>query len=385
MAEVFIISAVRTPMGKRRGMYADVLPVELAAAVLHAAVTRAGVAPDQVEDVIMGCATPLGEQGANVGRMAVLKAGWPVEVPGITINRMCGSSQQAVHFGSQAILAGDMDIVVAAGVEHMTRVPMASDYPPSWPEMPYDLVPQGTSAELMAAKWNISRAALDRFSYESHLKAAQASRGGAFAAEIAPLTVPDGSGGRRTVAADEGIRFDANLEKIASLKPAFREDGVITAGNSSQISDGAAAVVLASGTAVQRLGLQPLARVVTRVVVGDDPVLMLAGVIPATRKALQRAGLSVDDIDIFEVNEAFSSVVLAWMEEIKADPSRVNPHGGAIALGHPLGASGARIMSTLVHGLRRRGLRYGLQTMCIGHGMATATIVENVEHSTLNV
>ena len=378
MADVFIVSAMRSPLGRRRGMYAGMLPVDLAAPVLQAAVERAGVAPAQVEDVILGCVTPMGEQGANIGRLAVLKAGWPVEVPAVTINRMCGSSQQAIHFASQAILAGDMDVVVAGGVEHMTRVPMGSDYPPTWPDLPYDLVPQGVSAEMMAAKWDIPRAALDLFSYESHVKAARATQEGALANEIVPLSVPDGGSGRRTVAIDEGIRFDASLDKIASLKPAFKEDGVITAGNSSQISDGAAAVVLASDAAVRRLGLQPLARVITRVVVGDDPVLMLAGVIPATRKALQRAGLTADDIDIFEVNEAFSSVVLAWMQEIEPDPSRVNPHGGAIALGHPLGASGARIMSTLVHGLRRRGLRRGLQTMCIGHGMATATIIETV-------
>ena len=378
MADVFIVSAVRSPLGRRRGMYAGMLPVDLAAPVLQAAVERAGVAPAQVEDVILGCVTPMGEQGANIGRLAVLKAGWPVEVPAVTINRMCGSSQQAIHFASQAILAGDMDVVVAGGVEHMTRVPMGSDYPPTWPDLPYDLVPQGVSAEMMAAKWDIPRAALDLFSYESHVKAARATQEGALANEIVPLSVPDGDSGRRTIAIDEGIRFDASLDKIASLKPAFKEDGVITAGNSSQISDGAAAVVLASDAAVRRLGLQPLARVITRVVVGDDPVLMLAGVIPATLKALQRAGLTVDDIDIFEVNEAFSSVVLAWMQEIEPDPSRVNPHGGAIALGHPLGASGARIMSTLVHGLRRRGLRRGLQTMCIGHGMATATIIETM-------
>lgn len=378
MADVFIVSAVRSPLGRRRGMYADMLPVDLAAPVLQAAVERAGVAPNQVEDVVFGCVTPMGEQGANIGRLVVLKAGWPVEVPAVTINRMCGSSQQAIHFASQAILAGDMDVVVAGGVEHMTRVPMGSDYPPTWPDLPYDLVPQGISAEMMAAKWDIPRSALDRFSYESHVKAARATQEGALANEIVPLSVPDSGSGRRTVAIDEGIRFDASLDKIASLKPAFKEDGVITAGNSSQISDGAAAVVLASDAAVRRLGLQPLARVVTRVVVGDDPVLMLAGVIPATQKALERAGLTVDDIDIFEVNEAFASVVLAWMQEIEPDPTRVNPHGGGVALGHPLGASGARLMSTLVHGLRRRGLHRGLQTMCIGHGMATATIVETM-------
>lgn len=382
MRDVFIVSAVRTPIGRRRGMYAEVPPIDLAVPVLQAAVQAAGLEPGQVEDVVFGCVTPVGEQGANIARLAVLKAGWPMEVPAVTLNRMCGSSQQAIHFAAQAILAGDMDVVVAGGVEHMTRVPMGSDYPAQWPDLPYTLVPQGISAEMMAAHWEIPRAALDHFSYESHRKAAAATRNGHFAAEIVPVTVPlpaaEGSDGRRSVTVDEGIRFDASLEKMATLKPAFKEDGVITAGNSSQISDGAAAVVLASDAAVRRWHLQPLARVVTRVVVGDDPVLMLAGVIPATQKALARAGLRVDDIAVFEVNEAFASVVLAWQQEIEPDPDRVNPNGGAIALGHPLGASGARLMATLVHELRRRRGRYGLQTMCIGHGMATATIVEAV-------
>lgn len=377
MKDVFIVSAVRTPVGRRRGMYSDVLPVDLAVPALQAAAERAGVEPRQVEDVVFGCVTPLGEQGGNIGRLAVLKAGWPVEVPAVTLNRMCGSSQQAIHFAAQAILAGDMDVVAAGGVEHMTRVPMGSDYPAAWPDLPYDLVPQGVSAEMMAARWDISRAELDQFSYESHQKAARATQEGRFHAQIIPMSVPEGAA-FRSVSIDEGIRFDASLERIASLKPAFKEDGVVTAANSSQISDGAAAVVLASGEAVQRLGLKPLARVVTRVVVGDDPVLMLAGVIPATQKALAKAGLNVDEIDLFEVNEAFASVVLAWQREIEPDPSRVNVNGGAIALGHPLGASGARLMTTLVHELQRRRARYGLQTMCIGHGMATATIVEAV-------
>ena len=259
----------------------------------------------------------------------------------------------------------------------MTRVPMGSDYPQQWPELPYKLVPQGISAEMMAEKWNISRAELDRFGYESHRKAARATEEGRFEAEIIPIRVPNEEIGPREVRIDEGIRFDASLEKMATLKPAFKEDGVITAGNSSQISDGAAAVVVASAEAVRQYNLKPLARIVSRVVVGDDPVLMLAGVIPATRRALAAAGLKESDIDIFEVNEAFASVVLAWLREIEVDPARVNPNGGAIALGHPLGASGARIMSTLVHEMQRRGARWGLQTMCIGHGMATATVLEN--------
>ncbi|NOX62024.1 MAG: thiolase family protein [Chloroflexi bacterium] len=378
MREAYIVSAVRTPVGRRRGVFSQTPPVDLAVPALQAAVERAGVEPGLVEDVVFGCVTPVGEQGANIARLVVLKAGFPVGVPALTLNRMCGSSQQAVHFAAQAILAGDMDIVVAGGVEHMTRVPMGSDYPGQWPELPYRLVPQGISAEMMAEKWDISRAELDRFGYESHRKAARATEEGRFEAEIIPISVSDAETGPRTVRIDEGIRFDVSLEKMAALKPAFKEDGVITAGNSSQISDGAAAVVVASDEAVRRYDLKPLARIVSRVVVGDDPVLMLAGVIPATRRVLARAGLKAADIDVFEVNEAFASVVLAWLREIEPDPARVNPNGGAIALGHPLGASGARIMATLVHEMQRRGARWGLQTMCIGHGMATATVLENV-------
>ena len=378
MKEAYIVSAIRTPTGRRRGMFSDVLPIDLAVAVLRAAIAKAGLEPAQVEDVIFGCVTPIGEQGANIARMAVLKAGFPVEVPAVTLNRMCGSSQQAVHFAAQAILAGDMDLVLTGGLEHMTRVPMGSDYPDQWPPMPHDLISQGISAELIAEKWDISRAALDTFAYESHLRAANASRKGDFSAEILPIPVPDGGAGPRTVSIDEGIRFDADLEKMAKLRPAFKEDGVITAGNSSQISDGAAALMLASGEAVKKLGLKPLARVHARTVVGSDPVLMLEGVIPATRLVLDRAGLTLDDMDVIEVNEAFSSVVLAWMKALQPDPDRVNPNGGAIALGHPLGASGARVMTTLVHEMVRRQARWGLQVMCIGYGMATATVLEGV-------
>ncbi|NUQ38882.1 MAG: thiolase family protein [Caldilineales bacterium] len=373
--EAFIVSAVRTPSGRRRGMFAETPPIDLAVSVLRAAAAQAGVAPAAVEDVIFGCVTPVGEQGANIARLALLKAGFPVAVPAVTLNRMCGSSQQAVHFAAQAILAGDMDLVLAGGVEHMTRVPMGSDYPGAWPDVGYDLIPQGLSAEMMATRWGLTRADLDQFSYESHVKAADATRNGHFQAEITPVQAPQ-DGDFRTLTVDEGIRFDADVAKMAALKPAFREDGVITAANSSQISDGAAAVMVASAAAVQRLGLTPLARIHARAVVGDDPVLMLAGVMPATRQALARGGLRLADIDLFEVNEAFASVTLAWLREMDVDPTRVNPNGGAIALGHPLGASGARIMSTLVHELRRRGARWGLQTMCIGHGMATATILE---------
>ncbi len=379
MREAYIVSALRTPTGRRRGMFSDVLPLTLSTIAVKTAVESIGVDPAEVDDVILGCVTPIGEQGANIARLTALNAGFPVTVPGVTINRMCGSSQQAVHFASQAIMVGDMDIVVAGGVEHMTRVPMASDYPQTWPEdFPYDLVPQGISAELIAEKWDISRMQLDELGYASHMKAARATREGLFEAEIIPVPVPDGGAGPRLVTIDEGIRFDTSLEKMLALRPAFKEDGVVTAGNSSQISDGAAALVVMSEEAMNRYQLQPLARTVARVVVGDDPILMLAGVIPATREVLKRAGLTVEDIDIFEVNEAFASVVLAWMAEIQPDPAKVNPRGGAIALGHPLGASGARIMTTLVHELVQTGGRYGLQVMCIGHGMATATIIENL-------
>ena len=378
MRQAFIVSAVRTPTGRRRGMFSDVPPIDLAVPVMQAAVDRAGLEPAQVEDVIFGCVTPIGEQGANIARMAVLKAGFPVEVPAVTLNRMCGSSQQAVHFAAQAIQAGDMDLVLAGGVEHMTRVAMGSDYPDQLPDVPYDLVSQGISAEMMAQKWEISRAELDRFSYESHRKAARATESEAFQAEILPMLVPDDDGVSRTVTLDEGIRFDTDLEQMAKLKPAFKEDGVVTAGNSSQISDGAAAQMLASGEAVRKLGLRPLARVHARAVVGSDPVLMLEGVIPATRLVLERAGLTLADIDVFEVNEAFASVVLAWIKALDPDPARVNPNGGAIALGHPLGASGAKIMTTLVHQMQQHDARWGLQTMCIGYGMATATVLEGV-------
>ncbi len=377
MREAYIVSAVRTPTGRRRGMFSEVLPLTLSTVAVRAAVERVGVEPEDVDDVILGCVTPIGEQGANIARLTALNARFPITVPGATINRMCGSSQQAVHFAAQAIMVGDMDIVVAGGVEHMTRVPMASDYPQTWPEdFPYDLVPQGISAELIAEKWDINRMQLDELGYASHMKAAQATRAGLFKDEIIPVSVPDGGAGSRVVTIDEGIRFDTSLEKMLALRPAFKEDGVVTAGNSSQISDGAAALVVMSEDAMKRYRLEPMARIVTRVVVGDDPILMLTGVIPATREALKRAGLRLNDIDIFEVNEAFASVVLAWMTEIQPDSEKVNPRGGAIALGHPLGASGARIMTTLVHELRQTGGRYGLQVMCIGHGMATATIIE---------
>ena len=377
MSEVFIISAVRTPIGigKPAGALAPLVPVELTAIALKAAACRAGVELDQVEDVIWGCVTPIGDQGANLARLAILKAGFPVRVPGVTLNRMCGSSQQAIHFAAQAILAGDMDIVIAGGTEMMSHQPIGSDWPAEWPrDFPYELVHQGISAEMMAEKWGLNREALDDYAYQSHLRAMDAIQNGYFKDQILPITRPDGS----QVTIDEGVRMPPDRVKIAGLKPVFKEDGVVTAGNSSQISDGVGAVLIASARAVGRHNLDPRAQIVARVVVGSDPVLMLDGPIIATKEVLKRAGLTLEEIDVIEINEAFASVVLAWVHELHPDMSRVNPNGGAIAHGHPLGATGAILMIKLIHELERTEGRYGLQTMCIGHGMATATIIERV-------
>ncbi len=375
--EVYIIAATRTPIGvgkPGKGALSGIPPVTLAAHVLQEAVQRAGIEPRLVEDVVWGCVSPIGEQGGNLGRLAVLKAGFPVEVPGVTLNRMCGSSQQAVHFAAQAILAGDMDIVIAGGTEVMSRVPIGSDWPKEWPDLPYKLVHQGVSAEMIAEKWRLSRQELDAFAYQSHLRAMQAIQKGYFRSQIAPVPLPDGS----LFDTDEGVRMPPDREKMAALRPVFKEDGVVTAGNSSQISDGAAALVLASPKAVGMYNLTPRARILARVVVGSDPVLMLDGPIPATRKVLQKAGLELAAMDVIEINEAFASVVLAWARELQPDMRKVNPNGGAIAHGHPLGATGAVLMTKLLHELERTGGRYGLQTMCIGHGMATATIIERL-------
>ena len=380
MGEVYIAAALRTPVGKGKpgGALSSIHPVDLSAHILQALLERTGVPAADVEDVIWGCVTQTGEQGGNIARLALLKAGFPVEVPGVSVNRMCGSSQQAVHFAAQAVRAGDADVVIAGGVESMSRVPMMSDWPKeAWPpNFPYPILHQGISAELIAEKWGLTREELDDLGYESHIRAARATREGRFQAEIVP--VPLDERGEQVVTVDEGIRFNPDREKMAQLQPAFKEDGVITAGNASQISDGAAALLLVSEEALKRYQLTPLARVVAGVAVGSDPVLMLTGPIPATRKVLDRAGLSVEDIDLFEVNEAFASVVLAWQRETGVPLERVNVHGGAIAIGHPLGASGARIMTTLVHAMREHRARYGLHTMCIGYGMATATVLERV-------
>jgi acetyl-CoA acyltransferase len=377
VSEVFIITAARSPvgLGKPNGILNPIAPVDLGAIVLQEAARRAEVDPAQVEDVVWGCVTPVGDQGANLARLTVLKAGFPMEVPAVTLNRMCGSGQQAVHFAAQAILAGDMDIAVAGGTEMMSHQHLGKDYPETWPEdFPYRLVHQGTSAEMMAERWQLTREQLDDFSYHSHLKAMHAIQNGFFYSQIIPIPLPGGE----CAVQDEGVRMPPDRERMRALKPVFKEDGVITAGNSSQISDGSAGLLLASARAVGRYNLSPMARIAARVVTGSDPELMLDAPIPATRKVLDKAGLTIDQVDVIEINEAFASVVLAWAKELEPDMERVNPNGGAIALGHPLGASGAVLMTKLVHELHRTGGQFGLQTMCIGHGMATATIIERV-------
>jgi acetyl-CoA acetyltransferase family protein len=379
MSEAFIISAVRTPVGlgkPHKGALYPIAPVDLTAMVLSEVARRGGVELQRVEDVIWGCVTPVGDQGANLARLGALKAGFPAHVPAVTLNRMCGSSQQAVHFAAQAIMVGDMDLVVAGGTEMMSHQPLGSDYPEQWPEdFPYKLVHQGISAEMMAEKWNLEREELDDFAYLSHMRAMHAIQEGYFDSQILPIERPDGE----VVKTDEGVRMPPDREKMRTLKTVFKSDGVVTAGNASQISDGAGALLLASAKAVGRYNLAPMARLVARYVVGSDPVLMLSGPIPATRQALQRAGMDLGDMDLIEINEAFASVVLAWAKELGvADFSRVNPNGGAIAHGHPLGATGAILMTKLVHELARTGGQYGLQTMCIGHGMATATVIERL-------
>ena len=375
--DVFIISAVRTAIGvgKPTGALFPFAPVDLAAMVMQEAARRAGVDPDLIDDVVWGVVTQVGDQGANLARLAVLKAGFPPHVPAVTMNRMCGSSQQAIHFASQAILAGDMHLVIAGGTEMMSHQPIGADYPAEWPkDFPYNLVHQGISAEMMAEKWKLTRQELDDFACQSHLRAGEAIQKGYFDGQILPINLPDGS----QFKIDQGVRMPPDRGKMAALKPAFKENGVITAANSSQISDGAAALLLASADAVGRFNLTPLARIEARVVLGSDPLLMLDAPIPATRRILQKVGLRLDEVDVIEINEAFASVVLAWAKEHHPDMLRVNPNGGAIAHGHPVGATGAILMTKLVYELQRRKAKYGLQTMCIGHGMATATIVERL-------
>jgi acetyl-CoA acyltransferase len=380
--EVVIVEAVRTAVGKRKGAFRETHPVHLAAAVLDGVVTRAGLPKEQVEDVVMGCVSPIAEQGFNIGRLAALEAGFPVTVPAVQINRMCGSGQQAIHFACQEIRSGDMDIVIAAGVESMTKVPILSDgndktIPASLHEK-YNFVHQGISAEMIAEKHQITRQELDAFSLRSHQRALEAIKNGIFQSEILPLKGLNKEGDEIVFDQDEGPRADTSLEALSNLKTVFKEDGVVTAGNASQMSDGAAAVLLMEGTKARELGLKPKARIVSQAVVGSDPTYMLEGVIPATQKVLEKSGLTVNDIDLFEINEAFAPVVLAWQKVIGADLEKVNVNGGAIALGHPLGATGAKLMTSLVNELERRKARYGLLTICIGHGMATATIVERI-------
>jgi acetyl-CoA acyltransferase len=392
MANAVIIDAVRTPVGRRNGVFKDIHPVDLAAIPLQALVERNQLDPTQIDDVIMGTVSQTGEQAYNVGRNAALAAGFPEEVPGVTIDRQCGSSQQAAHFAAQAIMSGVQDIVIAAGVESMTRVPMGvtAQQGPGLPFGPrmlerysQSLVPQGISAEMIAENWGLSRADLDQLALESHLRAARATEEGRFEDQIVPVGIIRENGMRETVTRDEGIRADTSPEKLAGLQPAFKGDGVVTAGNSSQISDGAAAVLVMSEERAAQLGLTPRARFVSMSLAGVDPIMMLTGPIPATEKVLARARLTVQDIDLFEVNEAFASVVGAWrIEHGGSDPmglwERTNVNGGAIALGHPLGASGARVLTTLLWELERTGGRYGLQTMCEGGGMANAMIIERL-------
>jgi acetyl-CoA acyltransferase len=381
MRDAVIVEAVRTPVGKRNGGLASVHPADLSAHVLQALAERSGIDPAIVEDVIWGCVSQVGEQTFDIARNAVLGAGWPEHVPGVTVDRQCGSGQQSVSFAAASVLAGHYDVVVAGGVESMSRVPMGMSASGQWPfgdsfSARYEgqIPNQGTGAEMVAERWGLSRTQLDEFSLESHAKAAAAQDEGRFTAEIAAVTTPDGT----KVDTDEGVRRGTTLEKMATLKPAFKPDGVIHAGNSSQISDGAAALLIMTSAKAAELGLTPIARIHTAVVTGDDPIIMLTGPIPATAKALERSGLSIDDFGAFEVNEAFAPVPLAWLAETGADPAKLNPNGGAIALGHPLGGSGARIMTTLVHHMRASGIRFGLQTMCEGGGQANATILELV-------
>jgi len=382
MRDAVIIDAVRTPVGigkPGKGELSGLHPVDLSAVVLRGLVERTGIDPARIEDVMWGCVSQVGEQGVNVGRNAALAAGFPEDVTGVTVDRQCGSSQQAAAFAAAAVIAGQADVVVAGGVESMSRVPMFSNA--AGGEGPFGpmmldryagaLVPQGISAEMIAERWGLGRTQLDELAMASHARAAHASAQGWFAEEIVPVDTAIG-----TVSSDQGIRPDTSMEGLAGLRTPFKEDGVVTAGNASQISDGAAAVLITTSETAARLGLQPIARFHTFAMAGVDPVIMLTGPIPATHRVLERSGLSLADIGAFEVNEAFASVLAAWYAEIGADPAKTNPNGGAIAIGHPLGASGARLMTTLVHHMRRNGIRYGLQTMCEGGGMANATVLE---------
>lgn len=369
MNDALIIDAVRTPVGRRGGALKDRHPVGLLAQTLRTLVDRVGIDAGEIDDVIAGCVSQVGEQALNIARLALLEAGFPDRVPGTSVDRQCGSGQQAIAFAAQGVASGAYDAVIACGVESMTRVPLGASFMQG-PGMPSDRIyNQGISAEMVAQRWNFSREELDAYSLESHQRAARAAQAGYFASQLVRLAQLD---------RDEGIRTDTSMEKLASLKPAFKADGVITAGNSSQISDGAAAVLVVCAEFAKKHGLHARARIVANAVTGDDPELMLTATIPATRNVLQRAGLQMDDIDLFEVNEAFASAVLAWMNDMRADHAKTNVNGGAISMGHPLGSSGARLMTILLNELERRSGRYGLQVMCEGGGMANATIIERI-------
>ena len=386
--EAVIVEAVRTPLGKRGGKLKDWHPVDLLGEVLTETVARGGIEPGVVDDVICGCVSQIGEQSLNIGRNAWLAAGLPEEVPATTLDRQCGSSQQAAHFAAQGVIAGAYDVVIACGVEHMTRVPMGSSAQhQGWPfsdklmaRYEGGLVPQGISAEIISERWGLTREDVDRFGARSHRLAGEASESGAFKNEIHPIKV-ETDDGTILFDTDEGVRTP-NLEKMGMLPPAFKPDGIVTAANSSQITDGAAAVLITTPEKARELGLTPRSRFVDFALAGTDPITMLTGPIPATRKVLGRAGLSLDEVDLVEINEAFASVVLAWKKELEISDEwfeeRVNVHGGAIALGHPLGASGARLLATLVNALEQRGGRFGLQTMCEGGGLANATLIERI-------
>jgi len=380
MVDAYIVEAVRSPVGKRNGGLAKVHPAELSAQVLAALVDRAGIDPAVIDDVIWGCVGQIGEQSSDIARTAALTAGWPDTVTGVTVDRQCGSSQQSLHFAAAGVIAGQYDVVVAGGVESMSQVTIGSaaefgagPFPERF-QARYGMPNQGVGAELMAERWSLSRTQLDEFAVASHEKAAAAQDSHAFDDQIVPIRRGDGS----VVTADEGIRRGTSVETLAGLKPAFKADGVIHAGNASQISDGSAALLVMSGEKAKELGCTPIARVHTAVLAGADPVIMLSAPIPATQKALRKSGLTVDDIGVFEINEAFASVPLAWQVEIGADDKVLNPNGGAIALGHPLGGSGARLLTTMIHHMRANNIRYGLQSMCEGGGQANATIVELV-------
>ena len=390
MSDAVIVAAVRSAIGKKKGALANTRADDLLALVLKSLAERAQIEPKHIEDVIAGCVTQIGEQGFNVARTASLMAGFPIETTGTTVNRQCGSSQQAFHFAAQAVMSGALDVVAAAGVESMTRIPMGSDaamgvpgvaaaipFSPMFTEK-FTFVPQHQSAEMVAEKWGVSRRDCEEFAVESHKRAAAARESGRFRDEIVGIKVKGADGAETTFDQDEGIRPDTTLEKLAGLKFVVKPDGVVTAGTASQISDGAAALLVTTPEKAKQLGLKPRARVKAMALAGVDPTMMLHGVIPATQKALAKSGLKQSDIGLVEINEAFASVVLAWSKELKWSLDNVNVNGGAVALGHPLGCSGARLMTTLLHEMEKRDVKYGLQTMCIGFGQATCTIIERL-------